>query len=96
MTVYLFPTVQQRREVQRDPFPAASAIPPNGSYGIDRLLVFYYDGNSVRAKELAKAFEPLGVELSERDIIYNAQAFFDEYITLLSIFDERAADLYSD
>ncbi|MCM3131103.1 hypothetical protein PUW24_00475 (plasmid) [Paenibacillus urinalis] len=62
LTIYLFADVAQRREVQRDPFPTASAAPPNGSYGMGRILVYYYDGNTTMAHKLREAFEPLGVE----------------------------------
>ncbi|HZG55628.1 hypothetical protein [Paenibacillus sp.] len=62
LTVYVFSNVVQRREVQRDPFPAAEATPPNGSYGMGNILVFYYDGDNIMAQKLLRAFEPLGVE----------------------------------
>ena len=62
LTIYRFLTVDQRIEVQRDPFPTASAVPPNGSYGMGRILVFYYDGDNEMAQKLAEAFEPFGFE----------------------------------
>jgi hypothetical protein len=58
----MFPTIEQRRGVQRDPFPVAAAIPPNGSYGIGKVLVFYYNGDNMLAQKLMEAFEPLGAE----------------------------------
>jgi hypothetical protein len=62
LTIYVFSNITQRREVQRDPFPSAGAVPPNGSYGMGRILVYYYDGNAITAQKLSEAFEPLGVE----------------------------------
>jgi hypothetical protein len=62
LTIYIFSNVEQRREVQRDPFPTAGAVPPNGSYGMGRVLVFYFDGDTTMAQKLIEAFEPLGVE----------------------------------
>jgi hypothetical protein len=62
LTIYIFSNVAQRREVQRDPFPAADAEPPNGSYGMGKALVFYFDGDTALAQKLMEAFEPLGVE----------------------------------
>lgn len=62
LTIYVFANVAQRREVQRDPFPTAGAVPPNGSYGMGRILVYYYDGDTIMAQKLIEAFEPLGVE----------------------------------
>jgi hypothetical protein len=62
LTIYIFSNVAQRREVQRDPFPNAGAVPPNGSYGMGRILVFYYDGDTTMAQKLIEAFEPLGVQ----------------------------------
>lgn len=61
LTIYSFTTVDQRKEVQRDPFPTANAVSLNGSYGIDTILVFYYDGDTTMAKKLLKAFNVLGV-----------------------------------
>ena len=62
LTIYIFSNVTKRREVQRAPFPAAGAVPPNGSYGMGRILVFYNDGSTTMAQKLIEAFEPLGVE----------------------------------
>jgi len=62
LTIYIFPNVDRRRKVQRDPFPAAEAVPPTGSYGVGSILVFYYEGDDATAQKLAEAFEPLGVE----------------------------------
>ncbi|MFC4779150.1 hypothetical protein ACFO9Q_20345 [Paenibacillus sp. GCM10023252] len=62
LTIYIFSNVAMRREVQRDPFPTAGAVPPNGSYGMDKVLVFYFDGDTTIAQKLKEAFEPLGVE----------------------------------
>jgi hypothetical protein len=61
LTIYVFDTVDQRREVQRNPFPAAFVRPPDGSYGMGTLLVFYYEGDASMAERLAEAFEPLNV-----------------------------------
>lgn len=61
LTIYSFTTVDERIEVQRDPFPTANAVSPNGSYGIDTILVFYYDGDTTMAEKLLKAFDVLGV-----------------------------------
>jgi hypothetical protein len=67
MTIYIFSTVEQRREVQRDPFPVASVMPPNGSYGMGKLLIFYYEGTTTITDRLAEAFErydaEVGIEL---------------------------------
>lgn len=57
LTVYIFPDVAQRRGVQRDPFPTAGAEPPDGSYGIGRILVFYYDGDAGMAQKLKEALK---------------------------------------
>ncbi|WP_160036431.1 hypothetical protein [Paenibacillus sp. An7] len=62
LTIYIFPTINQRREVQSDPFPTAGAVPPNGSYDMGRILVFYYNGDEIMAQKLLAAFEPLGGE----------------------------------
>lgn len=62
MTVYRFKTIEERREVQRDPFPLATVEPPNGSYGMGKVLVFYYDGDQTMAEKLLDAFGKLGVE----------------------------------
>lgn len=62
LTIYIFSNDAIRREVQRDPFPAAGAVPPNGSYGLGKVLVFYFDGDTAIAQKLKEAFEPLGVE----------------------------------
>ena len=62
MTVYIFDTIEQRREVQRDPFPLAGAEPPNASYGMGKVLVFYYDGDKIMAEKLMNAFKKLGAE----------------------------------
>lgn len=66
LTIYRFPSVDQRREVQRDPFPTATAVPPNGSYGMGRMLVFYYDGDDVITQKLIEAFEPFKFEDSSQ------------------------------
>lgn len=66
LTIYSFTTVDQRREVQHDPFPTANAVSPNGSYGVDTILVFYYDGDTTMAEKLLKAFNVLGVVEIER------------------------------
>lgn len=50
LTVYIFSNDAIRREVQRDPFPAASAVSPNGSYGMGKVLVFYFDGDAAMAQ----------------------------------------------
>lgn|GEM_PF-3472615 len=62
LTIYIFPTIKQRREVQSDPFPTAGAVPSNGSYGMGRILVFYYNGDEIMAQKLLATFEPLGGE----------------------------------
>jgi len=62
LTVYIFSTAEHRKEVQRDPFPTAGAIPPNGAYGMGSILVFYYDGDSTAAQKLLGAFKPLAIE----------------------------------
>lgn len=62
LTIYIFPSVELRRKVQSDPFPTAMVIAPNGSYGIGKMLIYYYDGDKKMEKKLSKAFESLGAE----------------------------------
>ncbi|REE69632.1 hypothetical protein A8990_13229 [Paenibacillus taihuensis] len=62
MTIYVFSNVEHRKAVQGDPCPTCSAIPPEGSYGMGNILVFYRDGSISMAQKLLSAFKPLGVE----------------------------------
>lgn len=65
LTIYEFASVGERKWTQRDPFPAATAVPPTGSYGMEKLLVFYYKGSEETAERLWKAFERFDAEDQE-------------------------------
>lgn len=66
LTIYIFSSITQRRKIQRDPFPTAKAVPPNGSYGMGSILVFYYNGDTTTSQKLVEAFESFGVDVEEK------------------------------
>ena len=56
LRVHFFSTVEDRIDVQKDPYPAASFV-ATSAYGKDRVLLYYVSGSEHLAGKLDIAFE---------------------------------------
>ncbi|MBU9720869.1 MULTISPECIES: hypothetical protein [Bacillaceae] len=54
--IHFFSSVDDRMEVEKDPYPAAIFM-PNASYSKDKILLYYVAGNEALVEKLDKAFE---------------------------------------